>query len=303
MAVDFKGVHQTRVQIAKLLKVYRIELQQAGSRLNNLEKKDKTGWQPRVNTLPSKYIFFPVSVTSVSTSNCLFYGHILEPNTETCSPWTLDTSLTTPITVSVVDPSSMPDVGDIVRADFTGTYSTTPVARYGLFDRFTTVTSDNCWLGVTGKYIEHLQSYTKTTVASCGVLHGINDAGVIRWVYDDAMHLVGFYTCGYTWNSPNGITEPVYMSVTGTLSPDSTGDYYESGIYDGKKYYQRGVDSWYIWYDSEEGEESWFISKEVGAIPDNESWYNDSDADSPSTDNPYSPHAGATGDATVTASA
>lgn len=37
--------------------------------------------------------------------------------------------------------------------------------------------------------------------------------------------------------------------VTGTLTPDATGDYQEAGTHNGQPYYRRGADDWYIlWY-------------------------------------------------------
>lgn len=53
-------------------------------------------------------------------------------------------------------------------------------------------------------------------------------------------------------------------NVTGTLVPDATGDYYLGGVLNGKNYYRRLDNAWFIWWD---GLNTWAITKVLGATP------------------------------------
>lgn len=49
--------------------------------------------------------------------------------------------------------------------------------------------------------------------------------------------------------------------VTGTLTPDATGNYFETGTYDGQPYYKHeDLDYWIWWYDPS----MWIISDVLG---------------------------------------
>jgi len=49
--------------------------------------------------------------------------------------------------------------------------------------------------------------------------------------------------------------------VSGTISPDSTGDFFTLGWHNGKGYCKHLTESFYIWWD---GIDSWIISSAVG---------------------------------------
>jgi hypothetical protein len=53
------------------------------------------------------------------------------------------------------------------------------------------------------------------------------------------------------------------LNVTGTTTPDVTGDYAEAGTNDGKPYYQKGAD--YNWWNTANAK--WYISGTVGSVP------------------------------------
>lgn len=80
------------------------------------------------------------------------------------------------------------------------------------------------------------------------------------------------------------------ITVSGTLTPDATGDYYPSGTYKGNIVYTNGT--YYVWSDMSE----WIISTAVGGVQTN-FWAN-SDP-SGVTSGTYSPYGTYTGDATI----
>lgn len=55
---------------------------------------------------------------------------------------------------------------------------------------------------------------------------------------------------------------PVDYEVTGTLTPDSTGDYYEDGTHNEQPKYKREDGAYFIWYES--AMPSWLISDTPG---------------------------------------
>ena len=85
------------------------------------------------------------------------------------------------------------------------------------------VAADDCWLGVSDIHLKHLQPYTDTDVANCETQHFFEDDGVIiRWAFDDAGHLIGYYTCGYVWVSPWGLTDPHSPSSSPSASASAS---------------------------------------------------------------------------------
>jgi hypothetical protein len=54
------------------------------------------------------------------------------------------------------------------------------------------------------------------------------------------------------------------IQITGTLDPDAVGVYAEAGIYNGKPYYRRGGDAWYVWSIDDGGWETW-LSTALGS--------------------------------------
>ncbi len=54
----------------------------------------------------------------------------------------------------------------------------------------------------------------------------------------------------YSYAITSQSTTAGMLKVTGTFSPDATGVYVENGTHNGKPYYQRGSDSWYIFFDA-----------------------------------------------------
>lgn len=89
-----------------------------------------------------------------------------------------------------------------------------------------------------------------------------------------------------------GPPKPTYK-VTGTITPDATGNYWTAGIHEGKPYYKRLDEEWFLWYD---GTINWFISKTVGEFGTSW-WYKEFYPETPVGD--YEPNGGATGIATV----
>lgn len=59
---------------------------------------------------------------------------------------------------------------------------------------------------------------------------------------------------------------PAARKVTGTLSPDATGDYSFAGNYNNKSYFKHFTKSWYIWYELKMPGEFhyWRITKQLG---------------------------------------
>jgi len=88
------------------------------------------------------------------------------------------------------------------------------------------------------------------------------------------------------------VTDGKTYEVTGDLTPDVTGTYENGGEYEGKRYYQRTVDPWYIWWN---GISHWFISEVLG-LTGVARW---SRMD-PDIEGEYEPLGDALGDATVT---
>jgi len=79
--------------------------------------------------------------------------------------------------------------------------------------------------------------------------------------------------------------------VTGTIVPDSVGDYRTIGTYEGKGYAKELVSSFYIWWD---GVDSWIISAALGVTGTD--YHKRTD---PSIVGVYGPEGAATGNATV----
>ena len=52
------------------------------------------------------------------------------------------------------------------------------------------------------------------------------------------------------------------LKVTGNPNPDCTGEYREAGVYDGKPYYARIVDTFKIYW--KDAVHTWFISPNLG---------------------------------------
>lgn len=65
--------------------------------------------------------------------------------------------------------------------------------------------------------------------------------------------------------------------LSGTLSPDATGDYRVAGWYNGREYWVDSTDTYYIWWDPEGP--VWFITTVLG-VEGNDNW-------SRSFDSPY----------------
>ncbi len=87
------------------------------------------------------------------------------------------------------------------------------------------------------------------------------------------------------------VTDEKY-EVTGTLSPDVTGDYLPDGIYNGKMSYSHAVGVFFIWWN---GIATWYISGIKGGMP-GPHWCRTA----PTIEGQYGPLGGATGIATVT---
>ncbi len=87
-------------------------------------------------------------------------------------------------------------------------------------------------------------------------------------------------------------TDEKTYEVTGTLNPDSTGTYEDAGEHNGKRYYQRAGNGWFIWWDNIA---AWWISTVLGVK--GASYWGRTD---PDIAGPYSAFGGASGEATVT---
>lgn len=79
--------------------------------------------------------------------------------------------------------------------------------------------------------------------------------------------------------------------MSGTIDPDSIGDYHTDGRHNGKGYCKHLTSSFYIWWD---GVDSWIISAVLGTT--GVDYHKRTD---PSILGVYSPEGSATGDATV----
>jgi hypothetical protein len=86
--------------------------------------------------------------------------------------------------------------------------------------------------------------------------------------------------------------------VTGSLSPDQTGTYVESGTYNGKPAYTAGPTKWLFWLGS--GFNTWNLAMEKETPPIAYNWYDETFAsgDTP-TLGTYQPENGASGVATI----
>lgn len=80
-------------------------------------------------------------------------------------------------------------------------------------------------------------------------------------------------------------------NVSGTITPDSTGDFDTLGVYNGKDYCKHKTESFYIWWDDTD---SWIISAVLGTT--GADYHKRTD---PSIIGVYGPQGSATGDATV----
>jgi hypothetical protein len=82
------------------------------------------------------------------------------------------------------------------------------------------------------------------------------------------------------------------VTVTGTLNPDATGTYTAAGTYNGRAYYRRGSDNWYLyWFASIS---NWFISPTLPYVS-GDAWY----ASRQTIPGTFTPGGAATGTATV----
>jgi hypothetical protein len=84
-------------------------------------------------------------------------------------------------------------------------------------------------------------------------------------VYDNGVlvHTAsGLTGTSYTYTKAQQRTD-FGLVVTGTTSPDATGEYVDSGTNDGKPYYQKGAD--YNWWNTANAK--WYISGTVGSVP------------------------------------
>lgn len=82
--------------------------------------------------------------------------------------------------------------------------------------------------------------------------------------------------------------------VTGSLTPDATGNYFVAGTYNLKKYYRRADGAYYIWWYAGPLGAQWVISNELGVV----GWLRGS----MDIEGPYIPYGGGTsGTATVSA--
>jgi hypothetical protein len=85
--------------------------------------------------------------------------------------------------------------------------------------------------------------------------------------------------------------EFVKCTISGALSPDSTGEYFLSGVLNSQNYYQLNPVPWYLWWD---GISSWFISLFIGVAGD--CYWQRTD---PDINGDYVPEGTASGTATV----
>jgi len=84
------------------------------------------------------------------------------------------------------------------------------------------------------------------------------------------------------------------VTVSGTLTPDATGTYTYDGLHNGKPYYRRGSDAYFIWYYGDDTN-GWMISSALGsvAVP---RWKNSRASIAEAS---YAPYSTTTGTATV----
>lgn len=82
------------------------------------------------------------------------------------------------------------------------------------------------------------------------------------------------------------------LSVSGTLSPDWSGDYAHQGTHDTKDYFKEPASAQYIWWDT--GTALWYLSDSLGVVP-TDGW-SKSGAD---PDGSYAPMGSNTGTATI----
>ena len=66
------------------------------------------------------------------------------------------------------------------------------------------------------------------------------------------------------WSTSSSSSGPV-LEVTGTISPDATGYYEKTGIYNTKHYYKHLTKNYWIWFDSLSGSNKWTISNALGS--------------------------------------
>jgi len=88
------------------------------------------------------------------------------------------------------------------------------------------------------------------------------------------------------------VTDEKTYEVTGALFPDATGTYEDAGEHNGKRYYQRTPNGWFLWW-SLAG--TWRISYLLGGGGD-KFW----ERADPNIEGEYLPIIGVTGTATVT---
>lgn len=89
------------------------------------------------------------------------------------------------------------------------------------------------------------------------------------------------------------------LIVTGAITPDATGNYFEGGILYGKPWYARDDDAFFIWYRVVAGViHYWQITTILNSLLP-PSWYKSSYPTYQPPTGPYIPNAPATGTATV----
>ena len=122
-------------EIAKYVKKILGEISQLDSRLKNLENAKRDTHEPKVpyggtGSPFSPFVFFASKVTTLSTAS---FGGLKQMPSD-ADGWVADDRLTTPITVVLGEGSVLPDVDDIVLANFTGSFGGAFDPLYGCFD-------------------------------------------------------------------------------------------------------------------------------------------------------------------------
>jgi hypothetical protein len=120
-------------------------------------------------------------------------------------------------------------------------------------------------------YKHYITSNTATSVSILTVTNGLSSF-VPNASYTTQKYMIVDQNAFGAMPAEDAIPGEVYsntVTVSGSLTPNAAGVYTVAGIHNGKPYYQRGSESWYIWYMSSNG--AWILGQVLGV--DGGLWY------------------------------
>lgn len=253
------------------------DLSQFDNRIKVLEDQAQIGADPPLpqagfaNVL-SPLATFPVKVTEVNSAECYFSGRMITASGTDCSPWTVDTLISSPIRVDVSSGSALPAVDEHVPAIFLGTFSESFVPRYGYFPQRTSIFG---WyklashLGSGGYATANIVQWNTSSYTVTSSVTTVQDFTGMKWGITGEMLLCGPTPGGVIEVLVSGKEEHVVtlaadlltggsaassLTINGVTSVVTVYDHADLGMAASKKIASGGKVR--IWYETED--EKWY---------------------------------------------